>query len=136
MPNPTFSLHDIADFPLVRFRSEAADPGYAPAWCAEMNALVERSARFVLIYPKAEGDEAHEDRKARGVWLKQNKDRLAEVCLGLIVVEPDAAGRAELEAMLPDLVRAFGTPQVVTASMEDAQVLARRMLAGGALDVG
>jgi hypothetical protein len=101
-----------------------------------MDALIEGRARFVLIYPKAERDEAHEDRKVRGAWLKQNKDRLAELCLGLIVVEPDAARRAELEAMLPNLVRAFGTPQVATASMEEAQVLARRLLAREALDVG
>lgn len=136
MRSPTLSLHDIADFPVVRFRSVAAHPGYGPAWCAEMDALIEGRARFVLIYPKAERDEAHEDRKVRGAWLKQNKDRLAELCLGLIVVEPDAARRAELEAMLPNLVRAFGTPQVATASMEEAQVLARRLLAREALDVG
>ncbi|USI75131.1 GntR family transcriptional regulator [Sphingomonas morindae] len=134
MPNPSFSLHDVTDFPLVRFRSEAADPGYGPAWCAEMDALLEGRARFVLIYPKAERDEAHEDRKARGVWLKQNKDQLVGVCLALIVVEPDPARRAELEAMLPNLVRAFGTPQVATASTEDAQTLARRLLAEEVLD--
>jgi len=135
VPSPTLSLHDIADFPVVRFRSVAADSGYGPAWCAEMDALIEGGARFVLIYPKAERDETHEDRKVRGAWLKQNKDRLAKVCLGLIVVESDAARRAELEAMLPNLVRAFGTPQVATGSMDEAQVLARRLLAGEALDV-
>jgi hypothetical protein len=136
MSVPNLSLHDTADFPLVRFRSDIAEAGYGPAWCADMDALVEGNAPFVLVYPKAERDEAHEDRKVRGAWLKQNKDQLAGTCLALIVVEPDAARRADLEAMLPNLVRAFGTPQVATASLEDAELAARRLLAGEVIDAG
>jgi hypothetical protein len=134
MAVPNLSLHDTADFPLVRFRSDIAEAGYGPTWCEEMDYLVEGNKPFVLIYPKAERDETHEDRKVRGAWLKQNKDHLAGTCLALIVVEPDATRRAELKAILPNLVRAFGTPQAATASLEDAVMLARRLLVGEAMD--
>ncbi len=123
-------IHDLSDFPLVRFRSSAAQAGYGVAWCAEMDGLVARAERFVLLFPASDRQESHEDRKVRGLWLKQNKEALAGTCLGLIIVEPDAAKRAEIEAQLPGAVRAFGTPQVVVGSLAEAEELGRRLVAG------
>lgn len=127
------TIHDLTGFPLVRLRPDAAIPGYGAAWCAEMNELLARRERFVLIYPPAERREDHEDRKLRGLWLKQNKDALAGVCLALIVVEPDPGTRTALEAHIAGAVRAFGTPQSVLASLAEAEELGRRLLAGAPL---
>ena len=127
-------IHDTSDFPIVRFLSGMAHAGYGDAWCAEMDALLDRNMPFVLIYLAAEREEGHEDRKKRGAWLKANKDTLAGKCLALIIVEPDATKRAELEAMFPNLVRAFGTPQAARATHAEAEALGRHILAGGSLD--
>jgi hypothetical protein len=127
------TIHDLTDFPRVRLRPDATLRGYAPAWCAEMLELLSRRKHFVLIYPPATQQEDHEDRKLRGLWLKQNKEPLAAVCLGLIIIEPDPNRRAALEVQMAGTVRAFGTPQAAVASMAEADELARRLLAGEAL---
>lgn len=128
-----FSLHDIGEFPLVRFIGSTMSAGYATQWCAEMDRLVGEGVPFVLIYPPGEREEVHEDRVTRGGWLKRNKGTLSSQCVALIVIEPDAERRAELEAMFPNLVKAFGTPQATRASPAEAESLARHLLAGGVL---
>lgn len=129
------SLFDLRDFPIVRFIG-VPTTGYAGSWCAEMGRLLARDSQFVLIYPSRRDEEAHADRVARGQWLKHNKVALAERCLAVIVIEPDAARRTELEAAFPDLVRAFGAPQAARASAAGAEALARHLLGGGALADG
>ena len=133
MDRESFTLHDVSTFPIVRLRNEAASsPGYAPAWCAEMDRLLASQKPFALIYPVRRTDEPHDDRVARGLWLKRNKAALAARCRALIVVEPDPDRRQALEAAFPSLVRAFGTPQAACATDRDAVALARQVL--GAVD--
>ncbi|MGQ3672215.1 hypothetical protein ACT6QG_07460 [Xanthobacter sp. TB0136] len=129
-----FRLHDISDFPLVRFDATAMYEGYGAVWCTEMEALIARDAPFVLVYRATEDEETHEDRKTRGIWMKANKNALAEKCRAFIIIEPDAGRRAEMEAMFPNLVRAFGTPQAARATREEAETLGRHVLAGGSLN--
>lgn len=133
MQTDLFTLHNMTDYPLVRFVGDTAVAGYAAQWCGEMDKLVAGSQPFVLIYPPGERVEAHEDRVIRGGWLKRNKAALADRCLALIVIEPDTARRAELEAMFPNLVKAFGSPQAARANTAEAEALARHLLKGGTL---
>ena len=134
MTDPSFRIHDTSDFPLIRYRLEAMQPGYGPAWCAEMDALVGGDRAYVMIFPEGRREEEHEDRKLRGQWLKRNKDALARTCLGLIVVEPDAERRAALEIQFPQLRKAFGAPQMAAASQIEAEIVGRRLLAGEAAE--
>lgn len=101
-----------------------------------MDRLIATDMPFVMIYPPRRHEEAHADRVARGQWLKHNKAALAARCLALIVIEPDAARRAELEAVFPGLVKAFGTPQATRATAAEAEALARHLLDGGGLSDG
>lgn len=133
MPYP---IHDRSDFPIVPLDPSSTLPGYATAWCEEMDALVAEGQPFVLVYPASERHEGHEDRRQRGLWLKNNKERLAAICLAFIVVEPDAAKRAELEMVFPNLARAFGTLQAACASRGEAEALGRHPLSGGQLRTG
>ncbi|WP_266064079.1 GntR family transcriptional regulator [Brucella intermedia] len=128
-----FELHDVRDFPIVRFQAHQVYKGCGDVWCAEMDILLARDEPFALIYLPATREEDHEDRKMRGIWLKANKDALSGKCVALVVVEPDNGKRAELAAMLPNLERAFGTPQAARATQEEAEALARHVLAGGTL---
>lgn len=124
------TIHDLTDFPVVRLQPDAAVRGYASTWCTEMDELLARGDRFVLIYPLATRQEDHEDRKLRGTWLKHNKEALAAACLALVIVEPDSDKRTALEAHMAGTMRAFGTPQAAVASIAEAEALARRLLAG------
>ncbi|MCJ2095238.1 GntR family transcriptional regulator [Methylobacterium sp. J-072] len=129
MDRESFTLHDVSTFPIVRLRNEAASsPGHAPTWCAEMDRLLASQTPFALIYPARRTDEPHDDRVARGLWLKRNKAALAARCRALIVVEPDPDRRQALEAAFPSLIRAFGTPQAACATDRDAVSLARQVL--------
>lgn len=104
-------VHDTSDFPIVRFDGASIYNGYSSAWCAEMDELVACGKPFVLIYVAGGPEETLDDRAQRGVWLKTHKETLGGTLLALIHVEPDSDKRAQLEAMLPKLVQAFGTPQ-------------------------
>ncbi|WP_238897680.1 GntR family transcriptional regulator [Achromobacter xylosoxidans] len=127
-------VHDTSDFPIVRFDGASIYDGYGSAWCAEMDELVARGKPFVLIYVAGGPEEAQDDRVKRGVWLKTHKETLGDTLLALIHVEPEPAKRAQLEAMLPKLVQAFGTPQAARATHADAEALARHVLAGGRVE--
>ncbi|QBP14119.1 GntR family transcriptional regulator [Cupriavidus metallidurans] len=125
-------VHDLKDFPIVRFDAASIYEGYGDRWCDEMDELLARNQPFVLIY-LAIGDESDADRFKRGAWLKRNKDAMALNLLALIHVEPNEEKRQKLQTMLPKLVVAFGTPQAARASVSEAEALARQLLAGDAL---
>jgi hypothetical protein len=122
------AVHDFAQFPLVRFRPESICPGYGPAWCADMDALIARGERFVLIYPPITADETLEDRKCRCAWLRDTRSACGAVCVALVAIEPDAARRRVLEHRLPGLARAFGTNPAVAPSLVQAEALGQHLL--------
>ncbi|ALS63478.1 hypothetical protein [Pandoraea norimbergensis] len=122
-----FSIHDIRELPFVLFNQQAAEPGYARQWEAEMVALVNNGEPFVVVYDQLKADESHEDRKQRAVWLKHNKAALAEVCKALVSIEPDDAQRAMVKAMGETAVKAFGIAHEAVATREEALALVRRL---------
>ena len=137
MPEFSFRIHDIATFPVVRLSSPISPSGGAFQWCGEMDRILGRRQPFVLIYPSPDDSETAEDRAARGAWLKRQRVTMAAHCLALVIVEPDQGRRERLEEMFPKLQRAFGTPQFATASHDEANSMAMRLLYGdGLLAIG
>ena len=131
-PDPAhFSIHDVSDFPVVRFRPETAVDGYAPLWENDMDALLRHGEPFVVLFEQERSDEAHVDRKRRGLWLKHNKVALAALCRGLVAVEQDAEQRARLQAMAAGAMKAFGIMQEVAATREQADALMVWLLGSG-----
>lgn len=131
-PNPAhFSIHDVSDFPIVRFRPETAVEGYAPLWENDMDALLRHGAPFVMLFEEKRSDEAHADRKRRGLWLKHHKVALAAICQGLVSIESDGEKRAQLQAMAAGAMKAFGILQEVAATREQADALMVWLLGGG-----
>ncbi|MDR3399851.1 MAG: hypothetical protein P4M06_20100 [Pandoraea sp.] len=126
-----FSIHDIRELPFVVFNQEAAEPGYARDWEAEMVALMNHGQPFVVVYDQLTRDETHEDRKQRAIWLKHNKTALAAVCKALVSIEPGEARRAEVRAMGEAAVKAFGIPHEAVATREEAMALAQRLTKAG-----
>ncbi|MCA7904108.1 hypothetical protein LGM39_32580 [Burkholderia cepacia] len=126
----TLAVFDVAEFPFVVVRNDAiASAGYAQRWLDDMHALMRYGEPFVMIFPPARPDEAHDDRKERGMWLKQNRAALAAVCRALITIEPDPAEREAAIANASGIEKAFGIPFDVTASLDDARQAGRRRLA-------
>lgn len=128
LKNEQFTLHDTSGFPLVRFHNERASAGYARQWQHEMEALLAHGAPFAILTVAPHGEEAQDDRKLRAIWLKQNRQALAHLCLGLASVEPDAARREALRQMAEGATRAFGVQQFVMASQAEAIEALSRVL--------
>ncbi|WP_395674890.1 hypothetical protein [Inquilinus sp.] len=96
---PLLPLFDLASFPLVRLPILAPGvTGYGERWAAEFDAILAREERFVLLSvgPMPEG-EAHDDRKARTLWLKRRRGDLGRLCLAHLHVERDPDRRAMME---------------------------------------
>ena len=123
-----FTVHDVSEFPVVRSRATAVGPGYATQWEREMNALLEHASPFVLLMEEGQPQESHDDRKARGLWLKRNKTALASFCKAVIIIEPDAVQREAFQAQAAMAAKAFGVPMEVAASKAGAEELAGRLL--------
>lgn len=122
-----FIIHDISRFPLCVFRNDAAAPGYAAQWATEMAALIAHAAPFVVAFAGTPDGEAHEDRRDRAMWLKQNKAALAQVCRALVTVDADPARRAEAIEQGRMATKAFGIAHEAVATLDDAAALARRL---------
>jgi hypothetical protein len=123
-----FSVHDISRFPFCVVRNHAVVPGYSHQWDKEITALMNQPQPFVLVYLSTVIEESHEDRRHRGIWLKQNKEPIARVCKSLISVEPDAVRREEIRLQGQIAVKAFGIPHAAVASLDEAQEVARELL--------
>ncbi|MBN8948931.1 MULTISPECIES: hypothetical protein [unclassified Rhizobium] len=126
----TFAFHDVSLWPIVRHSAAAAQPGYSKQWEREMDALLALSMPFVVIMEGDEQAEEHEDRKARGIWLKKNKTALAAVCKAVIGIEAGAIKRAAMQLQMNLATKAFGMRMEIVASKEEAMQLAERILEG------
>lgn len=78
-------------------------------WEAELDALLNRGERFVLLIcnlPDKEHSSSTE-KKAFALWFKRNRKRLAEVCAGSIVIVPNEMVATGLAPLLAPLCKAF-----------------------------
>ena len=89
MDNSQFELHDVQSFPQVTFLNHLTYEGFASQWIAEMESLLQLRKKFVIIFPAGGENENREDRKLRGIWLKENKPQMLRLCAGLVVIEPE-----------------------------------------------
>jgi hypothetical protein len=122
-------LFDATDFPLVRYQAGVRMAGYSGRWIAEMEQFLAREETFVLITNGVQ-EEAHEDRKQRTLWFKQNKGRLGRSCKGMILVRESPSLREKLMVRAAKASKAFPFPVEIVANEDAAVALARRLLGG------
>jgi hypothetical protein len=118
-------LFNLDAFPLVRIPVPDA-PGYGDRWGIEFDAILARETRFILlsIGPMA-ADEAHEDRKARTLWLKRRRKDLGRLCLAHLHVETDPVRRAAMQAMFLTAKMAAAFPYPVSLFGDEEAALER-----------
>ncbi len=126
----SFAVHDVSLWPIVCQSARSVQPGYAAQWSREMDAILAISMPFVVIVDGDQPAEEHEDRKARGIWLKKNKSALAAICKAVIGIEASAVKRAAMQVQMSLATKAFGTRMETAASRQDALQLAERILTG------
>lgn len=126
----TFTFHDVSLWPIVRQSAQSVRPGYAEQWEREMDSLLDLSMPFVVIMDGDQPAEDHQDRKARGIWLKRNKTALAATCKAVIGIEASAIKRAAIQVQMSLATKAFGTRMEIVASQPEALELAEKILKG------
>lgn len=94
-------------------------------WEAELDALLNRGERFVLLTRNLP-DKEHfnsKEKKEFALWFKCNRKRLAEVCAGSIVIVPNEMVATGLAPLVAPLCRVFGYPvRVVTEDRLDGEI--------------
>ena len=128
MDNYPFELHDVKRFPRVTFLNELTFEGYARQWMAEMESLLQRQEKFVIIFPAGGEKENREDRKLRGIWLKENKLQMQKLCAGLVVIEPLENKRQLLLQQSAAATQSFGVSYYFVADQQAADTLASSLI--------
>lgn len=122
------AFEQISDADWVRFFETNVLSGVRlsrpPQWQLEMQEFLEMSSPFVIVYDQLSMQETPEDFKQRGLWLKNHKDELNQLCKAIICIEPDQEKRVAIRKMTEMAVKAFGIPYEIVDTREDAERIA------------
>jgi hypothetical protein len=123
---------DIQNFPIVRV---SETPSSTLTLEKQLEMLLDREEKFVLIIPNIPEKEEHEtltsaEKKHRALWIKQNRTRLKQWCVGGIMIARSSALRLTLKPLLYSASKVFGFPVYLVESEELAKIEIQRLLAG------
>lgn len=119
---------DTSRFPMIFVHSDGpADPAAE----AQLEALLDRAERFVLVAehaPTVDHDESPQERRQGALFLKRNKDRLQSFCAGAIIIEGDRATPIPVRLVGHALGKAFGIAFHFVPGSAEAIAQALRLL--------
>lgn len=120
---------DTTGFPQVRFGDFGESKPIDEVLLA-LDALLGLGLPFVLC---GEGDvsdqnERPEDRRTVVLWMKANREKMRELILGHIVVQPDAEKRAEMSRFVAGAGKATGYPTFVFGNQTEADDKVKELL--------
>ncbi|MCC7252485.1 hypothetical protein [Hyphomicrobium sp.] len=130
-------LYDFSGWPVVIARL----PGYAAfgsdgmrRWIAGFELAIARDEPFVAILDLAaylkDPREDPEQKKEGAKWMKRYRERYNRVCRGNIYVVADAEARKLVQREALTNSTKFSFPFEAVATMDEAQALAKKLLAG------
>ncbi|MBY6346403.1 hypothetical protein E5C31_10560 [Providencia rettgeri] len=123
---------DDSQFPLVFLREH--DQTQTPQQTqAQLEALLNRGQRFVLLTERLGGEdqaqaESHEERKQRALFFKQNKQRLKDLCAGMVLISKGRAIPAAARLAQQTLGRVLGLRFAFVMDEGEARLEAQRLL--------
>lgn len=130
MERPSLVVIDAGQFPVVCIHGPSLVSGDGLRIVEDLETLIRHAEAFVLVI--VNGDDAaqrdHDEDKARMLWLKENKGRLAAVCQGIVSVMPNSQRLPLVEKQAAGLQAALGIPFLVTANLSDANAQAIALL--------
>lgn len=130
MTNLSLAVIDAGQFPVVFIHGPRLVSGDGLRVIEDLETLIQYAKAFVLIIINGDGpaQRHHDEDKARMLWLKENKGRLASICQGIVSVMPDSQRRPLVEKQAAGLQAALGIPFLVTAKLGDANAQAISLL--------
>lgn len=130
MAAPALDVIDASTLPIAYIHGPSLAPGDGPRITSDLETLIRYGQAFVLVIVNNDDplQRQHDEDKARMVWLKENKVRLANVCKGIVSVISDHQRMLLVEKQAAGLQTALGIPFLVTASLSDATARATSFL--------
>lgn len=125
---------DTSDWPIVHIRiPEVIDQEDGAAHLRGMQAILDRSEPYVIIFEGPERPRSPEFNRDYMKWYKSTKDVQKKLCCGLVRVEEEGDKRSKVMAMAKNYIAkaAIPYPYEVCGSFEEAETIAREMLARG-----
>jgi len=130
MATPSLGVIDAGKFPVVYIHGPSLVPGDGPRIIEDLETLIQHGKAFVLVIVNGENphERQHDEDKARMLWLKENKGRLATICQGIVSVMPDNQRLPLVQKQAAGLQAAFGIAFLVTGNLSDANAQSLSLL--------
>lgn len=130
-------LIDTSRFPLVYLREPPTQPAHADTANdaspeGQIESLLDRGLPFVLLtdhLPGSHPEESHAERRQRALFFKRNRERMRQLCRGMVVITGKRAVPAALRLAVQGMGRALGMRMAFVQEEDAAQALSREMLA-------
>ncbi|MFG0641816.1 hypothetical protein [Delftia sp. WSY_22] len=130
-------LIDTSRFPLVYLREpEAQAPADAGSGNdasaeAQIESLLDQGRHFVLLTDHLPGDhpeESHEERKQPALFFKRNRERMRQLCRGMVIITGERAVLAALRLAVQGMGKALGMRVAFVQGEDEAQVCSWELL--------
>lgn len=130
MTSAPFAVLDESRFPIVTLDTDRMLAKDVEAMIGDFEALLDRQRPFVLLtIGQARGsDRSHDDQKKWIVWLKENRQRMAQYCRAMLKVWSDGTDRDAEQKQAAAIQAMLGVPAQVLGSVDEAVAVATRLL--------
>ncbi|AKU96474.1 hypothetical protein AKJ09_03138 [Labilithrix luteola] len=123
---------DASQFPIVSMHYDDHANERSPLEVlGDLARVLDRREPFVMFGFGFDSSPPKRDKaiaKQMNDWRKENRERLASLCRGMVVVEPSAAKRLALNAFRPVFANYWGYGVHLVATMDEANETANRLL--------
>lgn len=120
-----FTVLDGDRFPIVMVRRSKVVSGGIEAMIADFEVLLDCHRPFVLSMAGDRDEEpSHEDQKRWMLWLKENRERLASSCRGVVSLADKASDMALQQKQAAGMQAMLGIPVKIVENADEAEIFA------------
>lgn len=130
MTVPNLTVLDSSLFPIIRLDAGKTASAGIEAMIADFESLLADGHAFVLsMGGRHRGSEqSHDDQKRWVLWLKENRDRMATTCRGVVSVRDTLSDPALQEKQAAGIQAMMGIPVKLAADVEEADRIAAELM--------
>ncbi|MEZ2127709.1 MULTISPECIES: hypothetical protein [unclassified Sinorhizobium] len=121
---------DASRFPIILAERSKVVASGIEAMIADFEALLSDGQAFVLsLTGERDAELSHEDQKRWMLWLKENRDRMAASCRGVVSVLDKASDEVLQQKQAAGMQAMLGIPVRLAGSVEEADAIISALIA-------